>query len=142
MAMLNRTIARQPRLTRVSYAVVLLVLLGTATALAVVTRAPAHSSVQRAVPAAPADVPAGPSAFPAAGPSGPTGPPAGSGDQVGALADAGHRVPGRGGGTGRQDGSDTSRTAALHRSLVWSGLLGLAISLTGLIIVGSRRRMW
>lgn len=189
--MLNRTGARRRPLTRVSYTAGLLVLLGTATALVVVARVPAHSAAHLSAP----DSPSGETvvdAFPPSGdavqgrpspsdpphpdpppvsePPGPDVPPAGRtgpssaypdgsrtdlgepdaapdpsvgpGGRDGSLADAGRRVPARNVAAGRPPGGDAGRQADLHRSLVWSGLVGLAISLIGLTIVGTRRRMW
>lgn len=132
--MLNRTAARRRPLARVSCAAGLLVLLGTATVLVVGVRVPVLSDPASAVSATHPDLSRADAGQLDAVPH----PSAGSGGRGGALTDAGRRVPARATDIGRTLGAD----AALHRSLVWSGLLGLAISLTGLAIVGTRRRMW
>ncbi|MEV0324917.1 hypothetical protein AB0H63_00500 [Micromonospora echinospora] len=153
MTMLNRTAVRRRSLSRVSYTVGLLVLIGTVTALVVVVRVPAHSTTRPAAPPPPV-----PSAYgeppavdgghlepkgkrPGTGggqradafsPSTGSEPPDGPATEARSLA----RAPGAGPGT------PGDATETLHRSLVLSGLLGLIISLTGLVMVGSRRRMW
>ncbi|MFC0100777.1 hypothetical protein ACFFKH_25065 [Micromonospora marina] len=49
---------------------------------------------------------------------------------------------GTGGGAGALADRPTDTTDDLSRSLFYSGLLGLAISLAGLGLVGTRRRQW
>ncbi|MFI6823027.1 hypothetical protein ACIBJE_19020 [Micromonospora sp. NPDC050187] len=151
MTMINRTAVRRRSLSRVSYAVGLLVLIGVATALVVVVRVPAHSTTHLTAP-----LPPGPSAHgvpPAVGGGHPEGhrpgvgggqridvpsPPARSEPPDDTVTEAGRLARARSAGPGAP--GDAAET--LHRSLVLSGLLGLTISLTGLVIVGSRRRMW
>ncbi|SCL15972.1 hypothetical protein GA0074694_1436 [Micromonospora inyonensis] len=147
--MLNRTAVRRRSLSRVSYAAGLLVLIGAATALVVVVRVPAHSTTQLTVPTPPS-----PSAYDAPPPDGGSTPPGtgghrpgtGAGQPEGALPEppggtpigTGRPAPAWGAGPGASGGTAED----LHQSLILSGLLGLAVSLTGLVIVGSRRRMW
>ncbi len=145
--MLNRTTVRRRSLSHVSYTVGLLVLIGTVTALVVVVRVPAHSTTRPTAPPVPSayDVPPAvddpkssrpgtgggqrmDTSFPSTWPEPPDGPATGAGP----LA----RAPGAG------PGAPGDAAETLHRSLVLSGLLGLTISLTGLVMVGSRRRMW
>ncbi|WBB78280.1 hypothetical protein O7606_18850 [Micromonospora sp. WMMD882] len=130
MAMFNRTAERRRPLTRAGYAVSLLVLLGAATALVVVVRTPANSAVHPVGPAS-SSTSTSTSTGVRSGAAAPDVVAATStdpGEHRPALADVDRRT--------------SAPDAALHRSLIWSGLTGLAISLTGLAIVGSRRRMW
>ncbi|SCL38589.1 hypothetical protein GA0074692_5064 [Micromonospora pallida] len=152
--MLNHTAARRRPLSRVGYAAGLLALIGAATALVVVVRVPAHSTTHLTAPAPPSlsahgGVPAGggPADLTNSGTVGHrNGTGAGQRDNVPSppvgstvpTVDARRAAPPRGAGPDRGGGPPED----LHRSLVWSGLLGLAISLTGLGIVGSRRRRW
>ncbi|GLY22663.1 hypothetical protein Misp04_23950 [Micromonospora sp. NBRC 101691] len=149
--MLNRTAVRRRSLSHVSYTVGLLVLIGTVTALVVVVRVPAHSTTRPTAPPVPSAYGVPPAvdgghldpkgsrpgtgggqrmdaSFPAVGSEPPDGPATGP-SPLARARDAGPGAPG--------DAAET-----LHRSLVLSGLLGLTISLTGLVMVGSRRRMW
>ncbi|MFE0593806.1 hypothetical protein [Micromonospora echinospora] len=152
MTMLNRTVVRRRSLSHVSYTVGLLVLIGTVTALVVVVRVPAHSTTRPTAPPVPSAYGVPPAVVDAGHPD-PKGnrPGTGGGQRAdasslsnglepsdGPATGAGRlaRAPGAGAGTP----GDAAET--LHRSLVLSGLLGLAISLTGLVMVGSRRRMW
>ncbi|MFC8847037.1 MULTISPECIES: hypothetical protein [unclassified Micromonospora] len=153
MVMVILPAARRHHRSRTVYAFGLLALLGAATTLGVVVRYPALSATELATPvpapeitvideqpepgwAAPADplaVP-GPIGAEAAPAGAPTDPPAGAGAGAGTdpVVEAG-RAPA---------GSTASQRDETSRSLFWSGLLGLAISLAGLGLVGTRRRMW
>lgn len=142
--MVNLPTARRHHRSRISYALGLLALLGTATALALVVRPPAFSATgQLAEPVpAPEITVAGEGTAPpttrenepgwAETPAEhklgapPTPDQAGAGAGQGALADAAN-------GRSSQD---------ISRSLFYSGLLGLTISLAGLGLVGTRRRQW
>ncbi|BCL14917.1 hypothetical protein GCM10017556_26560 [Micromonospora sagamiensis] len=140
--MLNRTAVRRRSLSRVSYAAGLLVLIGAATALVVVVRVPAHSTTQLTVP-----TPPGPSADGLPGSTLPDAgghrPGTGAGQPEDALPEPPGGTPTGAGRLAPAWGAGPDDTAEdLHQSLVLSGLLGLAVSLTGLVIVGSRRRMW
>ncbi|XTZ15204.1 hypothetical protein ACQSSU_27800 [Micromonospora echinospora] len=153
MTMLNRTAVRPRSLSRVSYTVGLLVLIGTVTTLVVVVRVPAHSTTRPPVPP-----PAVPSAY-GVPPADDGGHPEPKGERPGtgggqradtSFPSIGSEPPGRPAtearplarAPGAGPGTPGDATETLHRSLVLSGLLGLTISLTGLVMVGSRRRMW
>ncbi|MCW3842427.1 hypothetical protein ONA70_20205 [Micromonospora yasonensis] len=144
MVMVNLPAARRHHRSRITYALGLLALLGTATALALAVRHPAFSSteqlgepvpapeitvVEGTVPPAGTEDEPGWAGAPEADPHGagrpPSQDPAGAGAGQGALADP-------------QGVRDTD----VARSLFYSGLLGLAISLAGLGLVGTRRRQW
>ncbi|MFY1597377.1 hypothetical protein [Micromonospora sp. WMMD737] len=150
MAMVNQPAARRHHRSRIAYAFGLLALIGAATTLVVVVRDPALSSTTRLTTPVPApeitvvdedpsydDVPdaldppyalTGPDEADALGAAGDSGPTAGAG------------VP-----TGSPDGAAHAARPApddVRRSLFWSGIFGLAISLAGLGMVGTRRRMW
>jgi hypothetical protein len=96
--------------------------------------------------------PAGPQAAPSSpAPSVATMPPAAMSDAE--LSGAAHHSAAPGGGGGHHpdppspDSADVraaaqSRSDDLARSLVYSGLFGLAISITGLTMIVSRRRLW
>ncbi|MFG2011056.1 hypothetical protein ACGFNF_18520 [Micromonospora sp. NPDC048868] len=150
MAMVNQPAARRHHRSRIAYAFGLLALIGAATTLVVVVRDPALSSTTRLTTPVPApeitvvdedppydDVPDAldpPYAL--------TGP-----DEPDALGAAGDSGPAAGAGvpTGSPDGAAHAARPApddVHRSLFWSGIFGLAISLAGLGMVGTRRRMW
>lgn len=145
--MVNLPAARRHHRSRVRYAFGLLALIGAVITLVVVTRYPAESATRLAEPVPapeitvvewgdtptvdpdpPADAgpgtPADPGPDPAADPNG-----AQSGVGGGASTLTEPRHP-----------SDDPQTVA--QSLFYSGLLGLAISLAGLGLVGTRRRMW
>ncbi|WP_432956054.1 hypothetical protein [Micromonospora haikouensis] len=152
MVMVILPAARRHHRSRTIYAFGLLALLGAATTLGVVVRYPALSATELAAPvpapeitvvdeepepdwAAPADPPAvpGPVGAGADAAGVPTDPPAGAGAGAGTdpVVEAGRAAAG-----------PTSQRDEMSRSLFWSGLLGLAISLAGLGLVGTRRRMW
>ncbi|WP_329017046.1 hypothetical protein OG271_11830 [Micromonospora rifamycinica] len=153
MAMVNLPAARRHHSSRIRYAFGLLALIGTVTTLVVVTRYPAESATRLAEPVPAPEITVVERDDPAdAG----RGDPADTGRDDPAdterddPADAGQGSPadagqsGVGGGaatvTGPRQPADDPRTVA--RSLFYSGLLGLVISLAGLGLVGTRRRMW
>ncbi|RGC68887.1 hypothetical protein C5N14_11370 [Micromonospora sp. MW-13] len=141
--------ARRHHRSRALYAFGLLALLGAVTILVMVVRYPALSATELSAPVpAPeitvvdepgpepgwadrADQPAGAQAAPAGavGVPGPAGVGAGAGTD--SIVEA-RRAP---------DGA-AERRNDVSRSLFWSGVLGLAIALAGLGLVGTRRRMW
>ncbi|MFI7574522.1 hypothetical protein [Micromonospora sp. NPDC049497] len=145
MAMVNHTAARRPHLWNIAYAFGLLALLGVATALVVVVREPALSSAQLTAPVPapeitvvdedpPDDVGADPFGEPFA-----LEEPDGFGGAVPGTAD-----PATEPSSGPHDVAHGAPPSAedVRRSLFWSGVFGLAISLAGLGLVGTRRRMW
>lgn len=151
--MVNLPAARRHHSSRIRYAFGLLALIGTVTTLVVVTRYPAESATRLAEPVPAPEITVVERDDPAdAG----RGDPADTGRDDPAdterddPADAGQGSPadagqsGVGGGaatvTGPRQPADDPRTVA--RSLFYSGLLGLVISLAGLGLVGTRRRMW
>ncbi len=144
--MVNLPAARRHHRSRVGYAFGLLALLGATTALAVLVNHPALSSTQRLsepVPAPEITV-AGEGSVPPDEPDEPGwAGPAGA-DALGAPPGAGSDQAGGGAGEGAMaEGPTGARTTDdLTRSLFYSGLLGLAISLAGLGLVGTRRRQW
>ncbi|MFI2662127.1 hypothetical protein [Micromonospora carbonacea] len=152
MVMVILPAARRHHRSRTVYAFGLLALLGAATTLGVVVRYPALSATELATPVPAPEItvvdgepepdwadPVAPPALPGpigaeAGATGvPTGPPAGAGAGVGTdpVVEA-----------GRAPAGPVSLRDETSRSLFWSGLLGLAISLAGLGLVGTRRRRW
>ena len=141
--------ARRPHRSRIAYAFGLLALLGAATTMVVLVREPALSSTRLAepVPAPEITVVESDPMEPDGGPGTRHGfapgdsadlstddPDAGYGDTSGEVP---HRDPGA---ASRATGGYTAEE--LSRSLFWSGVFGLAISLAGLGLVGTRRRMW
>ncbi|SCG49458.1 hypothetical protein GA0070613_1816 [Micromonospora inositola] len=149
--MVNLPAARRHHRSRVGYAFGLLALLGAATALAVAVNHPALSSTQQLAEPVPAPeiTVAGEGSAPPDEPDEP-GWAGGVGDAPGAQPRATPDRAGGGAGEGAvaegPAGPAGVRTAAaaadLSRSLFYSGLLGLAISLAGLGLVGTRRRQW
>ncbi|MGK5737649.1 hypothetical protein [Micromonospora sp. URMC 103] len=150
MAMVNMPAARRPHRSRISYAFGLLALFGAATTLVVLVRDPALSSTQLAEPVpAPEITVIGEGASP--GPDdeiGWNGTPAA--DDPTPDANSGVGTDGQdpaGGGAGALAGetapaASAASAADIRRSLFWSGVIGLTISLAGLGLVGTRRRMW
>ncbi|MER7333270.1 MULTISPECIES: hypothetical protein [unclassified Micromonospora] len=147
MAMVNQPAARRHHRSRIAYAFGILALIGAATTLVVVVRDPALSSTTRLTTPVPApeitvvdedppDGDEGQDAFDAPY----------SADGAGALGAADE--PGTAVETDVPAGSSDGAVEAarqpddIHRSLFWSGIFGLAISLAGLGLVGTRRRMW
>jgi hypothetical protein len=149
MVMVILPAARRHHRSRTFYAFGLLALLGALTTLAVVARYPALSPTELAVPVPAPEITVidgdspGEDLLVEEFPAGEPGPgsntpgdravPAGEGAGTGADPL---------GGTGRDRGAPTAGWDATSRSLFWSGVLGLAISLAGLGLVGTRRRMW
>ncbi|MFG3604059.1 hypothetical protein [Micromonospora chersina] len=132
MVMVNLPAARRHHRSRIGYALGLLVFLGAATMLALVVRHPAFSATTELTEPVPA---------PEITVVGEGDRPATEADEdqpdgVGPSAEAG-----AGGGEGAL-ADRPSATTDLSRSLFYSGLLGLAISLAGLGLVGTRRRQW
>ncbi|MFG1880925.1 hypothetical protein [Micromonospora sp. NPDC049102] len=143
MVMVNQPAVRRHHRWSITYALGLLALLGAVTTAVVLVRDPASSSTRLAVPVPapeitvvrsdpPADDYGGIGADTTDGYVEATGPAAGTG--AGGQAD------------GRQDlaaPTPTGHAATdVRRSLFWSGIFGLTISLAGLGLVGTRRRMW
>ncbi|MET8250448.1 hypothetical protein [Micromonospora sp. NPDC005197] len=146
MVMVNQPAVRRHHRSRITYALGLLALLGAVTTIVVLVRDPALSSTRLAVPVpAPeitvvdADPPADESGWISAdapdgrvGASDPAGPAAGAG--AGGQSDGPQEL---------SDAAPAGHTATdVRRSLFWSGIFGLTISLAGLGLVGTRRRMW
>ncbi|MDG4806984.1 hypothetical protein O7634_09490 [Micromonospora sp. WMMD1120] len=148
MVMVNQPALRRHHRSRIAYAFGLLALLGAMAALLVLVRDPAMSSTRLTVPVPAPEItvidsypPTGDDSSswigaddPAdhAGAAGPTGPVAGLG--------AGGESSGQPEIT---EAGPTGHSATdVRRSLFWSGIFGLAISLAGLGLVGTRRRMW
>ncbi|MBQ1044008.1 hypothetical protein KBX35_07850 [Micromonospora sp. C32] len=150
--MVNLPAARRHHRSRVGYALGLFVFLVVATALALVVRHPAFSATQQLAEPVPAPeitvagedgrAPAGEDARAAAGENdeddgwSPIDP---SQDEDDPEADTPPAGTGGGEALAERPGDTTSN---LSRSLFYSGLLGLAISLAGLGLVGTRRRQW
>ncbi|MDW3845042.1 hypothetical protein ACIBM8_13370 [Micromonospora aurantiaca] len=159
MVMVNLPAARRHHRSRIGYALGLFLFLVTATALALAVRHPAFSATQQLAEPVPAPE------ITVAGEDGRTDSDAAESDTAdsdtahsdaadsdaiddedGEAADAPEddddRAPGAGGGEGTLAERPTGTTNDLSRSLFYSGLLGLAISLAGLGLVGTRRRQW
>ncbi|WP_423790569.1 hypothetical protein [Micromonospora globispora] len=147
--MLTLPAARRHHRSRIGYTFGLLALFGAATALAVVVRYPAFSAtpqLSEPVPAPEITVIGEDTASPSE--------PGESGwaDPADSLAGEAGTAPSpdqADGGAGKHALADaptrTDRVPTsddVSRSLFYSGLLGLAISLAGLGLVGTRRRMW
>lgn len=168
--MVNLPAARRHHRSRIGYALGLFLFLVTATALALAVRHPAFSATQQLaepVPAPEITVAGedGRSGSDAAGSDNAGSGPADSDaadsnaadsdaadsdepDDEGGWAgadpaeDEDEPASGAGGGEGALAERPTDTTDNLSRSLFYSGLLGLAISLAGLGLVGTRRRQW
>ncbi|MFD0783745.1 hypothetical protein ACFQZ8_07445 [Micromonospora azadirachtae] len=157
MAMLNLPAARRQHRSRIAYAFGILALFGAATTLAVVVRDPALSSTTHLPEPVPApeitvigegtspDADDGPGWDGTPGVSDPLDENTGAQNDPNTVVDqtGGDPANGSGGGalagetaTGRHSPDDTRQV------LFWSGVLGLTISLAGLGLVGTRRRMW
>ncbi|MEV6811476.1 hypothetical protein [Micromonospora sp. NPDC051296] len=150
MAMVNLS-ARRPHRSRIAYAFGLLALLGAATTLVVLVRDPALSSTRLAEPVPAPEItvvesdPIGPDDMSGAWDGFATGdqagPPAGDPAALSGGSDPSPESPERDPApSARATGGYTAEE--LSRSLFWSGVFGLAISLAGLGLVGTRRRMW
>ncbi|MBQ1065123.1 MULTISPECIES: hypothetical protein [Micromonospora] len=150
MVMVNLPAARRHHRSRVGYALGLFAFLVVATALALVVRHPAFSATQQLAEPVPAPeitvagedgrAASGEDARAAAGEDDGWSPTDPSQDEDDPEADA--PPAGTGGGEGTLAERPTDPTDDLSRSLFYSGLLGLAISLAGLGLVGARRRQW
>ncbi|SBT53461.1 hypothetical protein GA0070621_4805 [Micromonospora narathiwatensis] len=147
--MVNLPAARRHHRSPVGYALGLLALLGAATALALVVRHPAFSATEQLTEPVPAPeiTVAGKNPGPDTDPEdepGWAGTPGSA--ALGNDADATptpHQAGGGGAGEETLAGAGGVRdTTGLSRSLFYSGLLGLTISLAGLGLVGTRRRQW
>ncbi|MBU8858077.1 MULTISPECIES: hypothetical protein [unclassified Micromonospora] len=163
MVMVNLPAARRHHRSRIGYALGLFLFLVTATALALAVRHPAFSATQQLAEPVPAPE------ITVAGEDGRTESDVagsdtadsdfsdsdsadsadfdGSDDEDGWAAtgpaeDEDDAAAGTGGGEGVLAERPAGTTDDLSRSLFYSGLLGLAISLAGLGLVGTRRRQW
>ncbi|MDG4803949.1 hypothetical protein [Micromonospora sp. WMMD980] len=144
MVMVKLSAARRHRRSRIGYALGLLVFLGAATALALVVRHPALSATQQLAEPVPA-----PEITVAEGDAGAgvgTAPDESEPDEDEPAAGADAAIPptgtagvGAGAGSLAEPAGDPIEPG---RSLFYTGLLGLAISLAGLGLVGTRRRQW
>ncbi|MCF0094494.1 hypothetical protein [Micromonospora sp. MH99] len=146
MVMVNQPAVRRHHRWSITYALGLLALLGAVTTMVVLVRDPALSSTRLAVPVPAPEITVVDSDPPTDEPGwisadAPDG-------RVGAADTPG---PAAGAGAGGQsDGQQELTEAApaghtatdVRRSLFWSGIFGLTISLAGLGLVGTRRRMW
>ncbi|MEU6072486.1 hypothetical protein [Micromonospora sp. NPDC047074] len=145
MAMVFQSAARRHHRSRIAYTFGLLVLLGAATALVVAVRAPALSSTTRLTAPVPApEITVVDEDPPDESWNGSDHPDALNESGVPEAAD-GPAPAAAGTAAGAPD--DTAQAARpapddVRRSLFWSGVFGLAISLAGLGLVGTRRRMW
>ncbi|MGC4833499.1 hypothetical protein ACLQ3D_03260 [Micromonospora vinacea] len=153
MVMVNQPALRRHHRSRIAYAFGLLALLGAMATLLVLVRDPAMSSTRLTAPVPAPEITVLDS-----------DPPTGDGQSVydepgwtdtdapadhADGADPTGSVSGLGAG-GQSDGRQELTEAApaghsatdIRRSLFWSGIFGLAISLAGIGLVGTRRRMW
>ncbi|MBM0237250.1 hypothetical protein JNW88_08925 [Micromonospora sp. ATA32] len=156
MAMVNLPAARRHHRSRIAYALGLLALIGAATTMVVVVRYPALSSTQLNPPVPAPEITVAGQSAPPDEPGWPGYPDASATSVHPRSARApqrprpARRTVRRGNGSGtmveppRRPGgtSGVSASDQLSRSLFYSGILGLAISLAGLGLVGTRRRMW
>ncbi|MGC4808395.1 hypothetical protein [Micromonospora sp. DT233] len=152
--------ARRHHRSRLRYALGLLALAGTVGMLLILARHPTFSATELSAPVPAPEITvmdAGPGPdplrdVPAPAPAegvGLSGRPAVAGQPVDVAGQAGTQA-GSGAGTGgdpvfeahRVPGGRTTHPDDVGRSLFWSGLLGLVISLAGLGLVGARRRRW
>ncbi|AYF30758.1 hypothetical protein CSH63_25615 [Micromonospora tulbaghiae] len=163
--MVNLPAARRHHRSRIGYALGLFLFLVTATALALAVRHPAFSATQQLAEPVPApeitvageegrsgsdaagsdNAGSGPADSDAAGSdAADSDEPDDEGGWAGAdpAEDEDEPASGAGGGEGALAERPTDPTDSLSRSLFYSGLLGLAISLAGLGLVGTRRRQW
>ncbi|MGC4810233.1 hypothetical protein ACLQ29_06860 [Micromonospora sp. DT228] len=147
--MVNQPALRRHHRSRIAYVCGLLALLGAMVTVLVLVRDPAMSSTRLTTP-----VPAPEITVVDDYPPTDDGPPAAEesdwlsgdarGDRAGVTEPTGSVA---GGGAGGQqqlsEAAPAGNTATdTRRSLFWSGIFGLAISLAGLGLVGTRRRMW
>ncbi|MFC8619409.1 hypothetical protein ACFT9M_23720 [Micromonospora purpureochromogenes] len=163
MAMVNMPAARRHHRSRIGYAFGLLALVGAVTTLVVVVRYPAESATRLAEPVPAPEItvveqnspPPGVVGYPGyeddsdhpadlAAPDDHRYDDTAPGPEANASADPHSGAGARpGDGEAALAGSSTADARqALSQSLFYSGLLGLTISLAGLGLVGTRRRMW
>ncbi|MEV4654623.1 hypothetical protein [Micromonospora sp. NPDC049301] len=143
MVMVNQPAVRRHHRSRIAYASGLLALLGAVTMLVVLVRDPALSSTRLTTPVPAPEITVVDADPPTADEPGwfETHTPDSSADVIDPAG------VGSGGG-GQSVGGITEAGPARHtatdvrRSLFWSGIFGLTISLAGLGLVGTRRRMW
>ncbi|MEH0985061.1 hypothetical protein [Micromonospora sp. CPCC 205556] len=160
MAMVDMPAARRHHRSRISYAFGLLALVAAAVTLVVVIRYPAESTTRLTEPVPAPEItvvgegsedpdddsdPTHPDDWSAAEPAdGSGGDLAGDSGAVGGDSD--RPADGSAGGEAvagpATRGAAAGGTQSLSQSLFYSGLLGLAISLAGLGLVGTRRRRW
>ncbi|MGW3601706.1 hypothetical protein [Micromonospora sp. NPDC005161] len=147
MVMVNQPAMRRHHRSRIAYAFGLLALLGAVTTFVVLARDPALSSTRLTTPVPAPEitvVDADPPTYDEPGWFDTHAP-----DDRADAADPTDPAAGAGGGGqsgGRQEiaeaGPARSTATDVRRSLFWSGIFGLTISLAGLGLVGTRRRMW
>ncbi|MEU1808072.1 hypothetical protein O7622_04595 [Micromonospora sp. WMMD1076] len=150
MVMVNLPAARRHHRSRIGYALGLFLFLVTATALALAVRHPAFSATQQLTEPVPAPeiTVAGENGRTESGTAGSDAAHSDASDDDDGWAatdtaeDEDEPAAGTGGGEGALAERPTGATDDLSRSLFYSGLLGLAISLAGLGLVGTRRRQW
>ncbi|MEU5788466.1 hypothetical protein ABZ754_12135 [Micromonospora purpureochromogenes] len=163
MAMVNMPAARRHHRSRIAYVFGLLALVGAVTTLVVVVRYPAESATRLAEPVPAPEITVVEQNSPPPGVMGYPGYEDDSDYPADLAAPDDHRygdtAPGPEAsvsadphsGAGSRPGGDEAALAgsspadarqALSQSLFYSGLLGLTISLAGLGLVGTRRRMW
>ncbi|MEU8111494.1 hypothetical protein [Micromonospora sp. NPDC048947] len=151
--MVNQPALRRHHRSRIAYAFGLLALLGAMATLLVLVRDPAMSSTRLTAPVpAPeitvldSDPPTGDgqSVYEEPGwiDAGSPADRAGGADPTGPVSGLGAGVQ----SDGRQELTEAApaghSATDIRRSLFWSGIFGLAISLAGIGLVGTRRRMW
>ncbi|GAB3055032.1 hypothetical protein [Micromonospora schwarzwaldensis] len=141
--MVNLPAARRHHRSRTGYALGLFVFLGVATALALMVRHPAFSTTEQLAEPVPA-----PEITVAGADARPTAEPPGDDPnevEQPSVADGEAAPPSDAAGSGAGEGTLAERPTGsedLSRPLFYSGVLGLAISLAGLGLVGTRRRQW
>ncbi|WP_410810562.1 hypothetical protein [Micromonospora sp. 067-2] len=143
MVMVNQPALRRHHRSRITYALALLTLFGAVTTLVVLVRDPALSSTRLTTPVpAPeitvvdVDPPTDeePGSIGAGTPQDGVDPTAAAGAGAGGQSDGRQEIT---------EAAPAQHTATdVRRSLFWSGIFGLTISLVGLGLVGARRRMW
>lgn len=142
--MVNQPAVRRHHRSRIAYAFGLLALLGAVTMLVVLARDPALSSTRLTTPVPAPEITVVDADPPADDESGwfDTHAPDSRADAID-PAGAGSGGGGQSDGQGITEAGPARHTATdVRRSLFWSGIFGLTISLAGLGLVGTRRRMW
>lgn len=137
--MVKQPTARQHR-SRIAYAFGLLALVGAATALMVTVRDPALSSARLTAPVPAPEITVVEYEDPVLRDEVERDPYAADEDLDAPVQDS----PASGRPAADEDGAQAAPHSPedVRRSLFWSGVFGLAISLAGLGLVGTRRRMW